>query len=58
MNCPPERNGTPTRRASDAITYIAWPASGVPKVGAPVAIDIDDANVPNTTGAPGRTSCR
>ena len=31
--------------------------SGVPKVGAPDCIDIELAKVPNTTGAPGRTSC-
>ena len=31
--------------------------SGVPKVGAPDCIDMDDANTPNTTGAPLRTSC-
>ena len=30
--------------------------SGVPKVGAPDCMDIDEAKVPNTTGAPGRTS--
>ena len=29
----------------------------MPNVGAPVCIDIDDANDPNTTGAPGCTSC-
>ena len=29
----------------------------MPNVGAPDCIDIDDANDPNTTGAPGRTSC-
>ena len=29
---------------------------GVPNVGAPVCIDIEDANDPNTTGAPGFTS--
>ena len=28
--------------------------SGVPKVGAPVAIETAAAKVPNTTGAPGR----
>ena len=29
----------------------------MPNVGAPDCIDIDDANEPSTTGAPGRTSC-
>ncbi len=28
----------------------------MPNVGAPDCIDIEDANEPNTTGAPGRTS--
>ena len=28
----------------------------MPNVGAPDCIDIDDANEPSTTGAPGRTS--
>ena len=31
--------------------------SGVPNVGAPVCIDIDDANDPKITGAPGRINC-
>ncbi len=30
--------------------------SGVPKVGAPDCIEIDDAKLPSTTGAPGLTS--
>ena len=29
----------------------------MPNVGAPVCMDIDEANEPNTTGAPGRISC-
>ena len=29
----------------------------MPNVGVPVCIDIEDANDPNTTGAPGFTSC-
>ncbi|CAB4535135.1 unannotated protein [freshwater metagenome] len=37
--------------------YKTIAGSGVPKVGAPVCIDIDDANEPMITGAPGRTSC-
>ena len=53
---PPERNGTPSRRASAAIAYSTSAGSGVPNVGAPDCIDIDDANEPKTTGAPGRTS--
>ena len=31
--------------------------SGVPKVGAPDCMEMEAANVPNTTGAPGRQSC-
>ena len=37
--------------------YRTSAGSGVPNVGAPVCIDIELANDPNTTGAPGRTSC-
>src|SRR3954465_8912118 len=54
---PPLRNGTPSRRAHAARVYSTSAGSGVPKGGAPDCIDIDDANDPNTTGAPGRTSC-
>jgi hypothetical protein len=53
---PPLRNGTPRRRAHAASAYSTSAGSGVPKVGAPDCIDIDEANEPNTTGAPGRTS--
>src|SRR6187397_1948956 len=53
---PPERNGTPSRRARAAMTYRTRAGSGVPNVGAPDCIEIDDANDPRTTGAPGRTS--
>src|SRR6185436_2969648 len=56
-SAPPDRNGTPRRRASCATTYSTSDGSGVPNVGAPVCIDIDEANDPKTTGAPGRTSC-
>src|SRR4029453_14217948 len=54
---PPERNGTPSRRASAATVYSTIAGSGVPNVGAPVCIDIELANDPKITGAPGRTSC-
>ena len=54
---PPERNGTPSRRASWAAPNSTWAGSGVPKVGAPDCIEIELAKVPNTTGAPGRQSC-
>ena len=37
--------------------YRTSAGSGVPNVGAPDCIDIDEANDPKTTGAPGRTSC-
>ena len=36
--------------------YNTSAGSGVPNVGAPLCIDIELANEPNTTGAPGRTS--
>src|SRR5215207_4436615 len=54
---PPDRNGTPSLRARAATVYSTIAGSGVPNVGAPVCIDIELANEPNTTGAPGRTSC-
>ena len=57
VSAPPLRNGTPSRRAHAASEYSTSAGSGVPNVGAPDCIDIDDANEPNTTGAPGRTSC-
>ena len=43
---PPERNGTPSRRASAAMTYRTSAGSGVPNVGAPDCIDIELANEP------------
>ena len=54
---PPDRNGTPSRRASAAIVYRTSAGSGVPNVGAPDCIEIELAKLPRTTGAPGRTSC-
>ena len=57
MSEPPLRNGTPSRRAQAASAYRTSAGSGVPNVGAPDCIDIDEANDPNTTGAPGRTHC-
>src|SRR5262245_53926352 len=53
---PPVRNGKPRRRASCAAPYETSDGSGVPKVGAPDCIEIDEAKVPNNTGAPGRMS--
>src|SRR5690349_24982437 len=53
---PPERNGTPRRRASAAMAYSTRAGSGVPNVGAPDCIEIELAKLPRTTGAPGRTS--
>src|SRR3954471_23129976 len=38
------------------MTYRTRAGSGVPKVGAPDCIEIDDAKLPSTTGAPGATS--
>jgi hypothetical protein len=49
---PPERNGTPRRRASAAMEYSTSAGSGVPKVGAPDCIEIEEAKLPSTTGAP------
>jgi len=40
-----------SRRAQAARMYSTSAGSGVPNVGAPDCIDIDDANDPNTTGA-------
>ena len=47
----------PSRRASWAAASGTSVGSGVPKVGAPDCIEIELAKTPNTTGAPGRTSC-
>ena len=38
------------------MTYSTSAGSGVPNVGAPDCIEIELANEPRTTGAPGRTS--
>src|SRR5580692_4054721 len=54
---PPERNGTPSRRARGAMTYSTRAGSGEPNVGAPDCIDSDDAKLPRSTGAPGLMSC-
>src|SRR5262245_25047349 len=53
---PPERNGTPRRRASCATAYSSSAGSGVPNVGAPDCIASDEASDPKTIGQPGRTS--
>ena len=37
--------------------YSTSAGSGVPKVGAPDCMEIDEAKLPSTTGAPGLTSC-
>src|SRR4029079_14151366 len=50
------RGGGRGRGAPAASAYSTGAGSGVPNVGAPDCIDIDEANEPNTTGAPGRTS--
>src|ERR1700719_2545670 len=54
---PPERNGTPRRRARAAIEYKTNAGSGVPKVGAPDCMEMEDAKLPSTTGTPGLTNC-
>ena len=56
MSAPPLRKGTPRRRASAARPKIASVASGVPKVGAPLCIDIELRKLPKITGDPGRQS--
>src|SRR5271168_3559338 len=53
---PPERNGIPRRRARAAIEYSTNAGSGVPKVGAPDCIEIEEAKLPSTTGEPGLTN--
>ena len=45
------------RRASWAMPMVINAGSGVPKVGAPEAIDMDAAKVPKITGEPGRIIC-
>src|SRR5579862_5205670 len=53
---PPERNGTPSRRANAAMTYSTRAGSGEPNVGAPDCIESEDAKLPRTTGTPGLMS--
>src|SRR5271168_4642156 len=53
---PPERNGTPRRRANVAIENSDSAGSGVPYVGAPDCIENDEAKLSRTTGEPGLTS--
>ena len=48
--------GTPSRRASWPAASTIFPASGVPKVGAPLRMDMVLANAPMRQGAPGLTS--
>ena len=45
------------RRASAAITYNTSAGSGVPNVGAPDCMEMLEAKLPSTTGAPGLQSC-
>src|SRR5690606_13810868 len=49
-------NGTPTRRASWPQASTILPASGVPKVGAPLCIEMVLAKEPIRHGAPGLIS--
>ena len=53
---PPDRNGKLKRRASCPAPYNICDASGVPNVGAPEFISIEDTNAPKITGAPGLTN--
>ena len=48
--------GTPSRRASCPEASTILPASGVPKVGAPLRMDMVLAKAPMRQGAPGLTS--
>ena len=57
VSAPPERNGTPRRRASWAAPKRTSAGSGVPNVGAPDCMETELAKVPKMTGAPGRQSC-
>ena len=39
------------------MVYSTRAGSGVPKVGAPDCMEMDEAKLPSTTGAPGFTNC-
>ena len=54
---PPDRNGTPRRRANCPAPHRILVASGVPKVGAPEFMSIEVTNAPKMIGAPGRINC-
>jgi len=53
---PPDRNGSPSRRASWPAPNRIWLAWGVPKVGAPEFMSIEVTKAPKITGTPGRIS--
>jgi hypothetical protein len=56
VKLPEQRSGSFSRRASWPITMLPIAGSGVPKVGLPERIDIDDRKLPKITGAPLRSS--
>ena len=57
LRLPPDRNGTPNLLANFAAVNKTIAGSGVPNVGAPDCIEIEDAKLPNTTGVPGFIIC-
>src|ERR671917_2860270 len=54
---PPDRHGSPKRRAIWPVQSSPIADSGVPKLGDPVFMSVFERNDPNTTGQPGLTSC-
>jgi len=56
VNAPEQRSGSLSLRASWPTTSEPSAGSGVPKVGEPERNAVDDRKLPNTTGAPGRSS--
>ena len=54
---PPERHGSPSRRAIWPDAYSPNADSGPPNAGEPVFMSVAERNEPITQGAPGRTSC-
>src|SRR5215216_7207197 len=53
---PPDRHGSPKRRAIWPVQRRPIADSGVPKLGEPVFMSVFDRKEPNTTGQPGFTS--
>src|SRR5215211_1754392 len=57
LSPPPDRHGSPNRRAICPVHSRPTADSGVPKLGDPVFMSVLERNEPNTTGQPGFTSC-